>query len=177
MFRIFSDLGGLVTQAVPAWALPFVLMGAALVALPLWMESVRNKQIKGALRRMLRAEGAERAQLADRALSLAGARRGRLITLIQEAIRYNLPAMRDAGLERLGAIPKAAEHVRALRRRTVREQRALRDPLEAVVRIEALLGEGLTVAAEEELGRALGAFPGDTELQRLRIEVSPPGSP
>lgn len=173
MFRIFSDLGGLVFQLVPPWAIPIVIGVLGALAAPFWLESVRGKQIKGAVRRMVRASEDERPPLAERALSLAGTRRTRLIALVQEAMRYDQRALRDEALVRLERVHRgdAAE----LRKRIDKPRTRYRDPVEAVVRIEGLLDEGLVVAAREQLEEARRSFPHDPDLDRLQERVSPGG--
>ncbi|MBX2797075.1 MAG: hypothetical protein KTR31_05390 [Myxococcales bacterium] len=171
MFRIFSDLGQVVTTLVPPWALPFVAGGFLLLLLLPWLESVRGKQIKGAIRRMVRAPESEHSALARRALDLAGTRRGRLIGLVQEAIRYGQHSLVKEGLARLEADPVGRSHAAKLRERIEKPAIRFRDPIEASVRIEGLLGEGLVVAAREQLDVALAHFPTDPELEALSRRV------
>ncbi|MEO0603399.1 MAG: hypothetical protein AAF211_18310 [Myxococcota bacterium] len=171
MTRIFTDLAGLVGQVVPAWALPFVVAGLALVALPPWLESVRGKQIKGCVRRMVRADDRERAALSDRALHLAGARRLRLVGLALEAMRYDQRLLRDEALARLQQHPKGRVDAKKLRQRFEKAPVRFSDPLAAQVRVERLLDEGLVVGACEQLTAALRQFPDDPELLRLSAEL------
>ncbi len=172
MFRIFSDLGQALSTLVPPWALPWVLVAIGAAAVPLWLESVRGKQIKGAIRKMVRASDGERPALAERALSLAGASRGRLIGLVQEALRYGQPALAEQGLARLEAHPRGRQDAAHLRARVEKPGAKFRDPFEASVRIERLIDEGLRVAAEEQLEEALAHFPRDEELLALRARLS-----
>lgn len=167
MTRILTDVGALVTSLIPAWALPFVLVGLGVLLLPPWIESVRSKQIKGAIRRMIRADDALRPGLADRALSLAGQRRLRLIGLVQEAIRYGQHRLVEAGLTRLEAHPNGRADAAKLRERIEAPRIRFRDPVEAVVRIGRLMEQGLVVAAEEHLEVALHQFPDEPELRDL----------
>ena len=167
MFRIFTDLGGLVSQLVPPWALPIVIGVLGALAAPFWLESVRSKQIKGAIRRMVRASHDERGVLSRRALHLAGHKRIRLISLVQEAMRYDQRELRDEGLARLQQVPGGRHDAVELRKRVDKPRPRYRDPVEAVVRVESLLEQGLTVAAREQLDEARRTFPTDTELEAL----------
>ncbi|HHO51961.1 MAG TPA: hypothetical protein ENK18_14035 [Deltaproteobacteria bacterium] len=177
MFRIFSDIGQVLTSLIPGWAIPIVLGIAGVLAVPFWIESVRSKQIKGAVRRMVRADGPTRRQLAHRALSLAGQRRLRLIGLVQEAIRYGQHALIEEGLARLTSDPHGHRDAEALRARIRKPGQRFRDPIEASVRIEGLLQQELFVAASEQLDEALGRFPTDPELLHLQRRLSEPREP
>ncbi len=167
MFRIVTDLQGLVFQVVPPWAVPLVIGALVALAAPFWLENVRQKQIKGAVRRMVRADYEERPALVERALGLAGQRRIRLIALVQEAIRYDQRALRDEALGRLEQVKGGKTDAAELRKRVEKPRTRYRDPVEAAVRVEGLLDEGLLVAAREQLDEARSAFPDDPELDRL----------
>ena len=171
MTRIFTDIANLIGQLVPAWALPFVLGAVALLALPPWLESVRGKQIKGYVRRMVRADDSERRELHERVLSIAGQRRTRLVGLALEAMRYDQRALRDQALLRLDAHPKGRADAARLRERFEKAQVRFGDPLSAQVRVERLLREGLVVGAAEQLEAARRQFPEDQELVRLAAEL------
>lgn len=168
MFRIFTDVGQVLNSLVPGWAIPVVLGVAGVLMLPPWLESVRSKQIKGAVRRMVRADEALREQLSDRALALAGHRRLRLIGLVQEAIRYGQRELIEAGLVRLESDPRGRRDAQALRDRIRKPGQRFRDPTEASVRVSALIEAELFVGAQEQLDEALERFPDDPELLQLR---------
>lgn len=168
MMRIFADLNQLMQALVPAWAMPYVLGVLALAAVPLWAESVRGRQIKGAIRRMVRADPDDRPILTSRALGLAGTRRGRLIGLIQEAIRYGQTDLVTQGLARLEAHPRGRADAAALRARVAPAPPRFRDPVEASVRIGRLVDQGLVVAADELLVHARSQFPSDPDLEVLQ---------
>lgn len=171
MTRIFTDLAGVVGQFVPPWAIPIVLVGVAVVALPAWLESVRSKQIKGFVRRMVRANEPERVALADHALRMAGEKRLRLVGLALEALRYDQRALRDQALARLDQHPKGRLDAKKLRERFEKPAVRFTDPLAAHVRVERLLREGLVVGAAEQLEAARLQFPTDPDLLRLATDV------
>lgn len=171
MTRIFTDVAGLVGQLVPPWALPFVLGAIAVLALPPWLESVRGKQIKGFVRRMVRASDPERDALAERALTIAGQRRVRLVGLALEAMRYDQRGLRDQALARLARHPKGRVDAAKLRERFEKAPLRFTDPLSAQIRVEGLLREGLLVGAAEQLEAARRQFPQDPDLERLATEI------
>jgi hypothetical protein len=161
LVEIVRTLGAL----LPLRLLAVGVVVLVLLALPAWFENVRERQIRGTVRRMVRAEPPHRASLEHRALELAGAKPRRLTVLAGEAIRYDQRSVRDRALAALDA---AGADTRALREKIDRPRTRFRDPVEAVVRIEALLGEGLTEAAREQLEVAAAAFPADPEIAALR---------
>lgn len=175
MTRIFTDLAGLVGQLVPPWAIPFVLAAVAALALPPWLESVRGKQIKGTVRRMVRADERERAHLATRALELAGHKRIRLVGLALEALRYDQRLLRDRALARLESHPKGRVDAVKLRERFEKPAIRFDDALTAQVRVERLLDQGLVVGAAEQLTAARHQFPHDPELAALQTRVDQAG--
>jgi hypothetical protein len=138
------------------------------LALPLWFESIRDKQIRGLVRRMVRASGTERDELVQRAFQLAGDRPRRLGTLVRQAIHYDQRQLRDQALAALDATGKAAVDVKHFRTLIAPPPVRFRDPFEASVRVEQLLEQGLTVAAQEQLKAALEAFPENAELRALQ---------
>ena len=172
MTRILVDIGQTVSSIVPPWAMPFVLGAVALVLLPPWFESVRSKQIKGAIRRMVRAEPSLRQSLAERALHLAGTRRIRLLGLVQEAHRYGQHELLENGLKLLAQSERGRADAQRIRDQYAPAPPVLRDPLEAVVRVESLLQQGLVVAAREQLDAAVRKFPNDPDLKRLENRVA-----
>ncbi|MEN0065122.1 MAG: hypothetical protein AAGA48_23465 [Myxococcota bacterium] len=172
MTRIFTDLAGVVGQLVPPWAIPIVLIVAGVLALPPWLESVRSKQIKGFVRRMVRADDGERAELADQALQLAGTRRLRLVGLALEALRYDQRTLRDEALSRLEQHPKGRDDAAKLRERFEKPAVRFSDPLAAQVRVERLLREGLVVGAAEQLEAAQRQFPDNPELKQLEASIA-----
>lgn len=172
MTRIFTDLNQILNALVPGWAVPYVLGLLAALAVPLYLETVRGRQIKSAVRQMVRADGSRRHELEQRALYLAGRRRGRLIGLVQEAIRYGQPSLLQEGLTRLDQHPRGAGDAAALRKRVEPEPVRFRDPVEAVVRISRLLDQGLLVAADEQLVVARTQYPHDEELEGLHARLA-----
>jgi len=184
MFRGITDLISTLVQLLPPEVLVPLLVLAAAAAFPLWLRSVRVRQIKGRLRSAARAHSeAERQESVDAAFERAGERPRLLVALIEQAIRNGQPRVWKRGLEALEATGKAELDLAALRRRVQAPPRTVRDPLEAVVRIERLHRAGLHVAAREVLDEALALHPDDPDLIELSRSVeqaappSPPTSP
>jgi len=172
MFRGIGDIVGILQSALPPWAMALIAVAAVLVGGPAWFDNVRGKQIRGRIRKMLRAEGPEaRHAFAEEALALAGERARRLVTLIREAHKYQLHDLRDRALDRLRETGGSPADVEVLDKLVLPESKAAATSLEAVVRVEKLLDAGLIVGAEEQLVAALERFPRDAELQHLRSRV------
>lgn len=168
MFRGITDLLSILGQLLPLEVLIPVLVLAGLAALPLWWRSVRAKQIKGQLRRAARARDPEARQAAiEQAFRLTRGRPRLLVALVEHAIRMGQQPVWKRGLEQLEQTGKAELDVAALRRKVEAPPSTVRDPLEAVVRIERLHRAGLHVAAREVLDEALARHPNDPELQGL----------
>jgi hypothetical protein len=170
-----SQLVRTLSEVVPVRALLLVLLVLAVVGLPAWLENVRERQLRGAVRRMVRADPEQRVALVERVKHLAGGVPRRLTVLAGEAIRYDQRDVRDHAL---AALEAAGGDSRSLRAKIERPKPKFRDPVEAVVRVEGLLAEGLVEAAREQLGEALAAFPDDGELKALESRLAgPSGTP
>jgi hypothetical protein len=166
-----AGLGQLVrslSEVVPLRTLVVVLLVVAILALPAWLETVRERQLRGTVRRMVRADPDQRAALVDRALTLAAHVPRRLSVLAGEAIRYDQRDVRDRAL---AALEEVGGDTTVLRAKIERPKARFRDPVEAAVRIEGLVGEGLLEAAREQLAEARAAFPDDPELAFLETKV------
>jgi len=153
---------------LPLRVLAIVCVVVLVLGLPAWLENVRERQIRGTVRRMVRADPPIRASLEDKALELADGKARRLTVLAGEAIRYDQRSARDRAL---AALEASGADTKVLRDRIERPKIKFRDPVEAVVRIEALIAEGLTEAAREQLDAALLTFPDDAELVALRDKL------
>ncbi len=172
MFRGIGDIVGILQSALPPWAMAWIAVVIVLWGGPAWFDNVRGKQIRGRIRKMLRADGPDaRRAYAEEALVLAGERARRLVTLIREAHKYQLHDLRDRAMERLRESGGSPADVEVLDKLVLPESKAAPTSLEAVVRVEKLLDAGLVVGAEEQLVAALERFPRDPELQRLRSRV------
>jgi hypothetical protein len=164
LVEIVRALGAL----LPLRILALVCVVVVVLALPAWFENIRERQIRGTVRRMVRADPPIRASLEDRALELAAGRTRRLTVLAGEAIRYDQRSARDRALAALDA---SGADTKALRDRIDRPKVRFRDPVEAAVRIEALIADGLTEAARENLDAARRTFPDDGELAALQDKL------
>lgn len=163
-----SQIARTLSELVPLRTLLLVLLVLAIVALPLWVETVRERQLRGTVRRMVRADPEQRAALVERAISLAGRVPRRLSVLAGEAIRYDQRDVRDRAIVALEA---AGGDSRALRAKIERPKSRFRDPVEAAVRVDALLAEGLVEAAREQLAEARSTFPDDPDLVALESRL------
>jgi hypothetical protein len=171
MFRGLGDVMQILGSLLPPWALAGLGVVLAVVAGPAWFDNVRSKQIRGVIRKMLRATTPEKVPLKEQALELAARRPRRLVALVRESHKYDLKELRDAALARLEALGSAPEDVRVLRALVKPPPPPLRDPLQAVVKVERALELGLVVGAREALAEGLRQHPDDPDLHRLRDEV------
>jgi len=171
MFRGLTDFFQILGTMLPPWALALIAVAIAVVMGPAWFDGVRSKQVRGRIRKMLRAPAEAHGGYADEALRLAAHRPRRLVTLVREAHKYGFRELRDQALQRLASTGKAAEDVRVLRQLVKPAPEKLRDPLQGVVRVERLLSAGLPVGAREALDEALAQHPADPDLLALGARV------
>ncbi|MCB9686616.1 MAG: hypothetical protein H6738_08035 [Alphaproteobacteria bacterium] len=167
MARVLGQLIETLSMFMPLKVVLGIVVILGLLGAPFWLESVRDRQIRGTVRRMVRAERPERDELANRVLTLADGKPGRLRAVVEAATRYDQRDLRERTLALMEKGPGADDAVR-FREATVVKRWRPRDPLEAVVRVESLRAEGMDGAAEEHLQAALEVFPDDPELQALR---------
>lgn len=156
----------------PLWMLVAMGVVAAIALGPRWIESMRDKQLRGLVRRMVRAEPDERQRLRDEITAIAGHRPGRLIAVVLHAIHYDQRGLRDAALATLDATGAAPADVKRLRARIEKPPPRFRDPIEAAVRIEQLFRDGLLVAAQEQLDAARASFPNDPDLLAIGARLA-----
>ena len=174
MSRAIGDLINALTTLVPLRMLVVIAVLLAVSAAPFWMESIRDRQLRGLVRRCVRAEEGPRDALVAEILRVAADKPNRLRTVAQVALHYDQRDVHDRALAALEATGKAAEDVKLLRQKVEKPPIRFRDPLEAVVRVEALLDAGLRVGAQEQLDAALKAFPRDPDLERLQARTQDP---
>ncbi|MBN2801042.1 MAG: hypothetical protein JXX28_18025 [Deltaproteobacteria bacterium] len=151
----------------PPWSWPFLLGLFAVLAVPVWFQSVRIKQVRNRVRRYVRAPAGEREVHMAVAFQLAAGHPRRLVTLAEEAIRFKLEpiwkrALRE--LEEAGAHPK---DLRLLNEKVARERKLPVHPIEEAVAIEVMIESGALERARERLTPALAAFPTDPDLVAL----------
>lgn len=169
MFRGITDIVSGLAQVVPFPVLVAILAVAAVLAFPLWLNSVRTRQIKGRLRRAARAHDADtRAAEVQAAFDITRGKPRLILSLADQAIRNGQPYAWRRALEELEESGKLELDVAALRRRVQPPPKTVRDPLEAVVRVERYLEAGLGVAAQEALEDGLSRHPNHPDLLALR---------
>lgn len=148
------------------WVPLFVLLGIA--AIPAWITWLRTKQIKGQLRRMLRASDPdEKASHRNAAFALAAGRPRRLVFLADEAYRLGQKGVFLEALEALEATGKYPKDIRRLRDKVEASPKRGGHPLEEAVIIERMWEQGLHAAARERLAEVRGRFPKDEDLADL----------
>ena len=172
MFRIFGDLSQLV-MSLPPWALWPAAGITVVVAVPIWLRSVRVKQIRNAVRKLITADGAERERWSERAMMLAGTTPFLLSTVVREAIKRSQLPLRNEALARLKATGKLLDDVREYELAFAREKpQPFAHPLEAIAVIERLLEDGLSGKAAERLKAARRQFPSDGAIAELHSRLA-----
>ncbi|MFK7929365.1 MAG: hypothetical protein AB8H79_14315 [Myxococcota bacterium] len=163
-------------QIVPFPVLVGILLVAAALAFPAWLNSVRVRQIKGRLRKAARSHGREqREKWVQDAFKITRDRPRLLYSLADQAIRNGQPYAWRPALDALAATGKMELDLAALRRKVLPPPNAPRDPLQTIVRVERLIEAGLTVAAEEALEQGLSRHPANAELLALRDRMASQG--
>ncbi len=175
MAMIGELLRGLV-ELVGPWPLLVVVVVAGVFALPGWLEGLRVKRVKALLRRVTRAEPAERERLIAEAWALAEGRPEVLLALALAADRMNLPHLRDRAVRVLRSY---RGHADAVRRFEPPERRGRRfgHPVEACVSIERLLDVGAVEAARERFREAEARFEGEACIEALRQRLAEEAGP
>lgn len=166
MMRTIPDLLAALGALLPPWVtIPLAVLIAA-VALPGWYYWLRTKQIRGALRSLLRAtDEAARRRHRERAFELTGGRPRRVAYLADEAIRLHLKGVWQRALSQLEQ--SAPAEARRLRAKVEPPPRRPSHPLEEAVVIERMWEQGLHDAARARLHEVRTRFPDDEELAAL----------
>lgn len=168
MVRVAQQLIEAVTSLLPPWMVAPVLGVLVLLSVPLWLNSVRNKQISGAVRRLVRAPDAvAREALLKRIWSLAAERPSRVLVIVREAIRYDQRQLMNEAMDWLDARGEAVEDLRIIRGKMTPEPKPVGHPLEVAVTVERLVEEGMHEAARSRLNDALARYPKDADLMAL----------
>ncbi len=173
--RLIPELLETIALVLPPWALVLVGVAVLAVGIPAWLHWMRTKQIRGALRRLVRArDDADRAEHLARALSLASGRPRRLVFLVEEAIRLGLKPIWRRLLEELEETGAPPADVRRLKEKVEAAPKRGGHPLEEAVIIERMWSEGLEAAARERLDEVRGRFPEDPDLAALEERLASP---
>jgi hypothetical protein len=159
-------------KLLPPWALAIVIGAAALFFLRGFGFRTRSKQVREAVRRLVRATPETRDAILARAFERAGDHPDLLALLASEAARRGMPRLHADALAKLEAVPGGAPLAAKLRREATREaQVAALHPVEVAVRVRALLDQGLVDAARARLDEATAAHADHPSLVALRAEI------
>lgn len=172
--RGLGDVIHTLVVLLPTWALVLLGLGLAAVLLPGLRFRTRSRQIREAVRRMVRADPRARGALEARAFERAGESVHLIAEVAQEARKRTMPKLWDEALRRLDAHPKGAVEAARLRRDARPAKPAPLHPVEVAVRVHALLAEGATEAARARLAEGLARSPEDAELLALHRRLDPP---
>ena len=165
--QAIADLLAAMGITLPAWGMPAVVLGIAVLLLPLILKNMRTSQARKLLVRS-RLEGrARREALEQQALSLVSDNPVGMLALADLCVsqgRYGLA--RDI----LARLPDAGDTQLRRERRKLEEAMAPREPLtpeEAAVAIERFIEQGQLEEARVRLGRARQRWPEDAGLRAL----------
>jgi hypothetical protein len=181
MGRGLSDLVNTLFVMLPTQVVIVVMVIGAALLFPGWLFSMRSKQIRGLIRRRVRAAGDERAELADEAMLIANEKGPLLIALAREAIKMNQRHLFQRAITKLNELSLYSEETAELEASISRETQALLHPVEVLLATERLLNLGMNHAAKERVEEALQRFPDNEELldahTRVLLKLSAPGTP
>lgn len=156
----------------PAWSIPFLMAAVVVFAAPFWLENVRQKQVRNALRRAVRSQENQRERHIEEAFRRAAGKPRRLVALTEEATRFKLdPVWKRA----LAELEKAQGHPADLRRLRGAQQldgKKPVHPIEEAVSVRSMLESGATARAAERLRLARQTFPDDPDLISLEAILS-----
>lgn len=160
--QIMEALG----QLLPPWVV-IALLAVLVVALaPSWLETTRQRQVRARVRRAVRVRSRREQDLAA-AVELAAGRPRRLVTLAEEAIRFQLTEVRDRALAELEASGGHPKDLQRLRKQIEAEDRPPTHPLEEVARVGQMLEAGAVERARARWEQATEVFPDDPDLRAL----------
>lgn len=165
--RAISDILGSLFLVLPA---PIVYGLAALIGLLLlrpWLRNVRAKQIRGKVRRMVRADDALRHRLAEEAFRTARSNADHMYLLAFEARKRSFPALYQRALDALHAHPKGRPLAAKLTEQVAPERSPTRHPAEWIAIIETMLDNGVYEGARLRLTEALEQHPSHPALLSL----------
>lgn len=167
MGRGIGDIFSIAFEYLPPEVLAVLGVILAFFAIPAWIRSAKTRQIKGTVRRMVRAEPADVPALSERAFLLAGTNGELLRFLVLEARKRTLPRVEGEALNRLASLDGYAADAVSLRKAVGREEAPVRHPLEVAVVVERLLDQGMIDGARIQLDAGLATHPDNTELLSL----------
>jgi hypothetical protein len=163
-------LVGLVQQIaafVPPWVTALLVLALAAWGVPGFLWSVKTKQIRERVRRMIRATPDGRARALDEAMAIAGDDVVLVTLLAREARRLEQVFAADRALRHLEALPGGAPEAAKLRATAARPATPTGSAMGEAFAVRALLDEGLPRAASTRWESARAVFPGDPQLEAL----------
>jgi hypothetical protein len=175
MMRGITDLGTALSAVLPPWMMAALGVVAAVAALPLFVERSRQKQIRGAIRRLVRADPPTRDALLRWVQTLSADRERRLTLVAEEATKREQWDLRQWALEGLERSETGRREAARLRKARTPEPKPFNHPLEAEAMARTLAAAGARVAARDVVRRARRRFPDSPELGLLEAELEEAG--
>jgi hypothetical protein len=167
--QLIADLSAL----VPPWVLWTLALVLLVVAVPGYQYSIRERQVRERVRRMVRAEPARRAQLVEDALTLAGRNPHLLALVVREARKRTLPLVQDRAL----AVLDAGDAAMQQEAKRLRSEVAVVDPMlgrphAMAAAALAMLEAGNPEGARSRVEAALSQHPNDPVLRAAATRIA-----
>ena len=168
MGRGLADLVNALFLLMPVPMVIGVLVFIAVLMLPGWLFAMRSKQIRGLIRRRVRATPEEADALARQAIALTGGKGPLLIALGREAIRMHQRDLWNMAREQLSTLHDYNAELQELEASISRSSQPLLHPVEVLMTVKRLTKLGMLDAALTRLEEALTRFPDDEDLRSAR---------
>jgi hypothetical protein len=164
---------------LPTWAVVAIGLVLAVFLIRGFDFRTRTRQIREAVRRLVRAPPDARDAIVARAFERAGENPELVALLVAEAARRHMPQLHAAAMAKLASIPGAPAQALLLHARGARAAATPLHPIESALRVRAAIEEGLVEIARARLEEALETHPDHPDLLALRGEIDAlaPGSP
>lgn len=166
MTGVSDVINGLMILLPPELVGLLVVVAAALLA-PGWVHATRARQLKGMIRRRVRASEADRSILMDEILQRAGMDVPLLGVAYGEASKREQVVLIAALRARLEQNARGQEELARHTRKTERKKPPPRHPLETIAIVETMIEAELWVAAADQVAQALEAQPTEPRLLDL----------
>ena len=165
--RAISDILSSLFLVLPAPVVYGLAVVIGLLLLRPWLKNVRAKQIRGRVRRMVRADDAQRDKLAAEAFRTARGNADHLYLLAFEARKRSFPALYQQALDALQAMPEGRRLASQLNEQVAPEKSPTRHPAEWIAIIETMIDNGVYEGARLRLAEALDQHPSHPALLAL----------
>lgn len=175
--RGLGDIVQVLFLLLPPWAIGVLAVVLAILVVPRLAYRIRSRQVREAVRRMIRATPEARVQHEARAFERAGDDVALLAELAREARKRSLPGVQAKAVARLEGTPAGRKEAKAFAAETAKPTVGPMHVLERRIRIERLLDAELWEAARLQLDEGLRATPDDAGLRALADRLARDADP